>query len=240
MAKSTASTKTPAVTARAAGEKNQFLERLMQGLHRGRYVFWTVFGLLIALLVGYLAFLEINKNRSEQAAILAEEAGAQYEEWQTEQAADRKSTLETALSEKLDLIMRKYPRQYATQRARMIRATLLTKQEKWELASQEYLGLVEKFPRSYLAPVALFGAAVCMEDAKNETGAIDAYGRLITGYPSSYLVTHALFSRGRLYEATAELDKAKVDYTALSDGYPSSGWTRLAKNRILALELKGR
>ena len=230
--------KTPA--SMSATEKPGIKERISLFLHRGRYVFWSFFGTAAVLLAGYFLYTEIDRSRRERSTVLVEEAAAQLEEWKAEPPGENRDNLEKSLGEKLDLILRKYPRQYADQRARMVQASVLVAGEKWEQAATTYLGLAGAFPRSYLAPMALFDAAVCLENAKDEEGAIDAYGRIIDRHAKSYLAPHALFSRGRLYEAIGELDKAKADYTSLSDNHPSSNWTSFAKNRILALKIKGR
>jgi tetratricopeptide (TPR) repeat protein len=227
-------------TPRRAPDAPTLTDRLADILHRGRFVFWSLFGALVVFLVGYFVYSEVNRSRRERSTVLAEEAASQYEEWKAAEAGDKRIELEKALTEKIDLIVRKYPRQYAAQRARMVRASVLSEGGKWGDAAAEYLSLATAFPKSYLAPIALFDAAVCLEEAANASGAIEAYGKVIQGYPKSYLTPHALYSRGRLYEAAGELDTAREDYMNLSDNHSSSGWTSLAKNRILALELKGR
>ncbi len=236
-------TQTPAATPagdRTKADQPRWGERIALALHKARYVFWSIFGALALLLVAYFVYSEVDKSRRERSTMLAEEALSQYEEWKSAEAGEKREALQSALAEKLDTIARKYPRQYAAQRARLVRATVLADTEKWEQAAQEFLALVVAFPKSYLAPIALFNAAVSMENAKNEAGALDAYSRIVGSYAKSYLTPHALYSRGRLYEATGDLEKAKADYTALSDNHSASSWTSLAKNRILALKIKGR
>jgi TolA-binding protein len=225
---------------RASSDSPRFSERLSLFLHRGRFVFWTVFGAAAVFLVGYFVYLEVDRGRKERATILVEEAAGDLETWKAETGQEERNQLEQTLTERLDLIGRKYPRQYAAQRAAMIRAAMHVEAEKWEQAAAVYRKLADTHPRSYLAPVALFNAAVNLEEAKDEAGAIEAYGRIVAAYPGSYLAPRALFSRGRLHEATGEIDAAKADYTELSDSHPASGWTRIAKNRILTLQIKGR
>lgn len=225
---------------RMKADQPRLSERIALSLHKARFVFWSVFGALALMLIVYFVYSEIDKSRRERSAMLAEEALSQYEEWKAAEVGEKRDGLQSALTEKIDTIVRKYPRQYAAQRALLVRATVLADAEKWEQSAQEYLALAQTFPKSYLAPIALFNAAVSMEGAKNDTGALDAYGRIIEKFPKSYLTPHALYSRGRLYEAAGDLEKAKADYTALSDNHSGSSWTSLAKNRILALKIKGR
>jgi TolA-binding protein len=234
---------TPAATPageRMKADKPRLSERIALALHKARFVFWSVFGALALMLVAYFVYSEIDKSRRERSTMLAEEVVTQYEEWKAAEAGEKRDGLQTALTEKIDTIVRKYPRQYAAQRARIVRATVLADAEKWEQSAQEYLAIAESYPKSYLAPIALFNAAVSMENAKNDKGALDAYGKIVERFPKSYLTPHALYSRGRLYEAAGDLEKAKADYTTLSDNHSASSWTSLAKNRILALKLKGR
>jgi tetratricopeptide (TPR) repeat protein len=231
---------TAAAKPRGRSDKPRISERIARAIHRGRFVFSSILGAAAVLLLGYFIYNAVDTNRRERATKLVEEAAKQFDTWKAEAAGEKKDSARKELSDRLDLIVRKYPRQYAAQRARLVRATVLTTEEKWEQAAQEYTALADAYPSSYFAPIALFDAAVAMENGKNQTAAIDTYGRLIQRYPKSYLTPHALYSRGRLHEAAGETDKAKADYTTLSDNHSTSSWTRLGKNRILALEIKGR
>ena len=47
-----------------------------------------------------------------------------------------------------------------------------------------------------------------------------------------------IFALGRLHESTEDTDSARSYYERLIDEYPASGWTNLARSRIITLNLE--
>ena len=96
------------------------------------------------------------------------------------------------------------------------------------------------FPRSYLAPISLFNAAVAYEQAGDLEQGITTYRDLSERYPKSFVVPHALFAMGRLYESGEDYQSAFEVYDRMEDEFPLSNWTKMGRNRIIDLKVKGR
>jgi hypothetical protein len=53
-------------------------------------------------------------------------------------------------------------------------------------------------------------------------------------------VPHAMFAMGRLYESSEDFQSAFQVYDRLEDEFPLSNWTKMGRNRIIALRVEGR
>jgi TolA-binding protein len=144
------------------------------------------------------------------------------------------------LEQLIEEILSRYPRQYAAQRAIFIRANLAFENEQWPEAADQYRALAKSFPKSYLAPLSLFNAAVSYEQADDLEQGIAAYRDLSEQFADNFLVPHALFSMGRLYEVNEDYQSAFEVYNRLEDEFPLSNWTKMGRNRIIDLKVKGR
>lgn len=224
--------------ASAGDHGDSLLSRFPEFLHKWRVVIWGLLAAIVVFLAAYFVYEEVRKNRTEQATMLAEEAATHLSAWVSTDDEDEKSAMFLRFSEKIDLILGKYPRLYAAQRALYLRAQYFIQTESWEQAVDPFLELADRFPSSYLAPLSLFNAAVCLENADDATQALAAFTDIADGYPGSYLAPHALFSMGRIHESLDQETEAVAAYTRLEDDHPSSTWTQLAKNRIIAIELR--
>jgi TolA-binding protein len=87
--------------------------------------------------------------------------------------------------------------------------------------------------------LSLFNAAVAYEQAGDLEQGITTYRELSEKYPKNFLVPHALFAMGRLYEADEDFQSAFEVYDRLEDEFPQSNWTKMGRNRIIDLKVKG-
>ena len=60
------------------------------------------------------------------------------------------------------------------------------------------------------------------------------------GYPDSTLVPELLFNIGRLEEQKGDFAAAQAAYNQLEEQHPLSNWTKLGRNRIIALKVDGK
>jgi TolA-binding protein len=209
-------------------------------IHRFRYVLWGVFGAAIVFLVGYFGWSEIQGRQSVAATRQVEQAETIYESWLAEADAAKKSELEKDLLERLDGLVKRPGRLYGTQRALMLRADLRFELASWGEAAADYQELARRFPGSYLAPIALFNAATCLEETSDREGAVKLYTDIVTRWKETAVAPRALFALGRLAEDAGTWDAAKSRYEQLDAEWPASGWTQLAKNRLVALKVAGK
>jgi tetratricopeptide (TPR) repeat protein len=217
--------------------KPRFVDQLSDFLHKYRVVLLVILIILVVFVVAYFTYTEWHKHRREQSTVMAERAQNLYTQWV--QAEDRQS-LEQQLQDLIGRIVERYPRQYAAQRARFIRANMAFEKEQWGQAAEYYRNLAKSFSQSYLAPIGLFNAGVAFEKAEDVEQAMASYQQVVDGYPDNFLVPHALFSLGRLYESREDFENAFQLYNRLEDEHPLSNWTKLGRNRIIDLKVQGR
>jgi TolA-binding protein len=220
--------------------KPRFLDRLSAVLQKGRVALLI---LLIALLVGIVAYFvwtEVQSAAREKSARWAEQAQELESQWTAETDEAKKQSLEKELGDLLDRILSRYPRQYAAQRAYMLRAHMAEQVKDWGKAAESYLALASRFPRSYLAPLSLLNAGVAYEELGDDKQALSSYQRVQQRYKGSYLLPRVLFSIGRLLETGGDTAGAVKVYNQLEDDHPDSNWTRMARNRIILLKTEGK
>jgi TolA-binding protein len=216
---------------------NAFLSRSVQ---RFRFV---LLGILIAgaaFFLAYVVYGEINKKLVSDSTTIAEAAQAAFTAWQSENDTTKKASEEKALREKLDSLIKRYPRQYGAQRGLFIRADLSYQTKAWDAARKDYEALASRFPNSYLAPVSLFNAAVCAEETGDTAGAAKLYAMVSSTYKDSTVAPRALFDAGRVAEAQGSWTAAQTAYEQLDAAYAQSIWDKLAKNRIIELKVQGK
>ena len=225
---------------RSAEAKPRFIERLAVFLQKYRIVLLVLLIALVLFVVVYFGWSEWSKRTLERSALMAERAESMYEEWLGEDDEAAQSSIQQELDNLIDQILKRYPRQYAAQRARFIRANLAFETEQWQEAAESYSAVADSFPKSYLAPLSLFNAGVAYEQMDDPDQAIAAYQILVDEHENGFLVPHGLFSLGRLYESQEDFERAFQLYDRLEDEYPLSNWTKLGRNRIIELKVQGK
>ncbi len=221
-------------------ERRKISEVFAHYVHAWRYVLWGVLIAAVVFLIVYFAWSEVNRRRAIQSTAAAEDVQDLYDRWSSEASADKKAELEKDLLEKAGVVAARYPRQYGAERALFIRAGVLFDKKQWEDAAKDYQTLAARFPQSYLAPVSLFDAAVSLEEKGDRDAAQALYMKVVSAYKSSAVVPRAVFDAARIDEEKGAFEEARKKYDSLDADHPQSGWTRLAKNRIIALKVEGK
>ncbi len=221
-------------------EKRKISEVFAHYVHTWRYVLWGVLIAAVAFLIVYFAWSEVNRRRAYQSTAAAEEVQDLFDKWSAESSADKKAALEKDLLEKAGLVVARYPRQYGGERSLFIRAGVLFDKKQWDDAARDYQALAARFPQSYLAPVALFDAGASLEEKGDRDAAQGLYMKVVSGYKGSAVVPRALFGAARIDEEKGAFEEARKKYDSLDADHPQSGWTKLAKNRMIALKVEGK
>jgi tetratricopeptide (TPR) repeat protein len=216
-----------------------FTDRLASFLRKYRVALTITLIVLIVLVIAYFAWTQLQTSVREKSTVLAEEAQSTFQEWQSETAQDKKDTTEKKLSDQLDAILKRYPRQYAAQRAYMIRGELAYEKKEWADAAQSFTTLSRSFPDSYLAPLGLLYAGMSYEQSGETDRALETYTSFTKRFKDDFLMPRVLFSLGRLYEQKQDFKAAADSYNRLQDDFPLSNWTKVARNRIIELQTKG-
>jgi tetratricopeptide (TPR) repeat protein len=213
---------------------------LVRFIQRFRFVLWGILGAGLVFLVAYFGWSEITRRQSTTATVQVEQAQKLYDSWLAETDTAKKETIQKDLLGRLDALAARPGGLYGSQRALMIRADLRFELGSWDEAAADYRELARRFPTSYLAPIALFNAAACLEEKTDREGAVKLYTDIVTRWKQMSVAPRALFALGRLAEDAGTWDEAKSRYEQLDAEWPSSGWTQLAKNRLIALKVAGK
>ena len=232
----------PAATSRQASTeaKPRLVDRLAAFLQKYRIVLLVLLIALVVFVVVYFSWSEWQKRSREKSTLMAERAQKLYEQWLEADPEDKRESLQQDLNQLIDQIKKRYPRQYAAQRAGFIRASMAFENEQWPEAAQGYKSVADSFSKSYLAPLSLFNAGIAFEQDEDVDKGITAFQELVDNHADSFLVPHALFSLGRLYETQEDFENAFKVYDKLEDEYPLSNWTKMGRNRIIDLKIKGK
>lgn len=217
--------------------RERIIEAVTTVLQRGRFIILGVVVAALVIVIGYGIFTEAMAKRAQAAARAAETVQKTFESWKTQTDASQKASLEKAVIAQTDAILKRYPRTYAAQRALFLRGDLAYDQKSWKEAESFYGRLADRFPKSYLAAVALNNAAASAEELGDLKGAIAFDTRILDVKGLAPEIPMALFSIGRLYDEQGDAKNAEIYYNKLINQYPDSGWTKLARDRIIALSL---
>ncbi len=220
--------------------KPRFLDHLAAILQKGRLALLILLIALLAGIVAYFVWTEVQHAAREKSALWVEKAQELEQQWAAEAEQTKKEALQKELTDLLARILSRYPRQYAAQRAYMLKAHMAEHDKDWAAMAEAYKSLAERFPRSYLAPLGLLYSGVSYEELGDAKQAQASYQRLKERYRDSYLLPRALFSIGRLLEVEGDSAGALKAYNELEDDHPDSNWTKMARNRIILLKTEGK
>jgi predicted negative regulator of RcsB-dependent stress response len=120
-------------TQRSSEAKPRFVDQLTVFLHKYRIVLLVILIVLVVFVVVYFGWTEWQKRTRENSTLMAERAQDLYAEWLEEE--ENREALQPELEQLLEEIRRRYPRQYAAQRAGFIAANLAFENERWQEAA---------------------------------------------------------------------------------------------------------
>ena len=216
------------------------IERITRFLTRYRKPILISLGVVALATVALVIVLSVQTARTEAALIAVEDLQDQFEAWEALDEEAQGAQYD-GLAESAAAVVSEYPRTYAAVRARVLDARALAALGRYDEASSRFVEAAEARPRTYLAPVAYMDAAVAAENAGNTDRALELYRRIVDRYSGeSAEVPRAVFSIGRVHEQRDEIAEAAEAYRQLIAAHPESGWTNLARNRIIALTVEGR
>jgi len=124
-------------------------------------------------------------------------------------------------------------------RANMLCAELAYQQEKYEDSAAYWTAVAAKGKKAYTTSIANFNLGACYEQLGKTDDAVAAYKKAADD-ESFTLRAHATYSYGRVLESKGDYKAAVEAYTSLNDRTPDDSWAKLAKTRILALQIEGK
>jgi len=218
--------------------RQKFVVAISNALERGRTPLLIVIGAAIVVVIVFAIYTQIAGARADKAAGLAAAIQTNFSSWSSETDKTKKADLQKTLTGEIDAVVKKYPRSYGAQRALFIRADMAYEEKDWKNAITDYQLVAKRFAASYLAPVCLANAAAAAEQAGDKKQAIALDQQILDFKGLTPEIPRALFSLGRLSEETDNTKEAQIYYNQLVNTYPSSGWTNLARDRIIYLAAK--
>ncbi|WP_319561609.1 tetratricopeptide repeat protein [Marispirochaeta sp.] len=216
-------------------EKLKLGARIAQWIQKRKKVLLIALAgiLTILLVLGILNGISSAKSKKAIASLIEfEEIYSQWNNAATEKRRSIGEDVEQIFSE----IEKDYSGTYAHQRGLFMMGDFYYKNEEWANSSEKYLALAAQYERSYLAPIALYNAAAAFEELGEIEKARENYRRISSEYPNTALAPRSIFSFGRLEEQKSE-DDAVNAYNELIERYPQSNWTKLARSRIIELNI---
>jgi tetratricopeptide (TPR) repeat protein len=222
------------------GEKKKFSEKL-DGFIRGqRVVILSVFAVIVAAVIVLAVYSAVTSTQATASTLKVEQLSSDFSAWASLEDAAKKAEAEKSLTGGLEGLIKKWPKQFASARAYSILARMAEMNKDWSKSEQAWLSIYKGFPKTYLAPIALQNAAVAAEERGANDVAVKHYQLVVDKYTGKAVgVPHALFAIGRLSEDSKDFAAALASYEKLVASYPDDDWTKLAKDRIIALKAHG-
>ncbi|TFG78742.1 MAG: tetratricopeptide repeat protein [Spirochaetales bacterium] len=229
---------TPAASQTRPEEKAHFPERLNDFMRANRIAILTFIVLIVIAVaaLGIAAF--ITQDRLAKSTIALETLESNYDAW-TAISEDQRPGQSAAILSEADALISRYSREYAAQRARILKGLVLYELKDYAGAEDAYLGVSLAVPESHLAPVALANAAAMAEERGDTEAALAHLIEAENSYPGAPGAGRVSFSIGRIYEETRQFDKAMAAYGRLVALGNESDWTKLAHDRIIYLRSLG-
>jgi len=215
-----------------AGEKiNEFIQK------NRKPIFITAASLLVILFAAIAALSLMDMFRNRAIAAL-EELNDSYETLAPSFTDEYYEDDVNSLLDELTDFANKHSG-YPGGRAWLLAGGIHAAKKDWALAETAYVSAARAAGKSYLTPVAWFNAAAAAEEQGKTAEAIGYYSSSLTTAAVFSAAPRAQFSVGRLHETLNEDEKAIEAYRAVISGWPyDSVWAKLARSRIIALEIK--
>lgn len=223
-----------------AEEKKSLYTSFSDFLRKYRVAIIGIFSAIVLAFVALVVIDAVQEGAATASTARVEKLLDVYSSYKGETDSAKKAELEKSIFSSVEEIAKKWPRLFASQRARSISARVYESKEDWASAEREWIAAADALPSSYMAPLALQNAAAAAEEQGADSRAIEYYKRLIARYDSATIgLVHAYFALGRLYENSRDYASAVENYKKIVSTWPDSDWTKLATDRILALKAKG-
>jgi len=227
------------------GDKiNDFVQRNRKGI-------FTVVGLVIFLLVVFVAFLTIKEYTEKKAIAEVEELSERYAEISSflahmqepaeyEHEHDHAEDEETvsALLDDLNKFA-KNRRGFSGGRSWSLIALIHSARKEWPQAEEAWLNAAKAGAKTYLSPIAFFNAAAAAEEQGRLEQAIEYLHKSVSSNFEFPAAPRAQFSIGRLNEQLENYPAALEAYRTVLIRWPEIPvWQNLAHSRIAAIEIR--
>lgn len=219
-------------------ERVSTADKLGNFLVKYRVVLLSIICVVVAGLVGYTAYLNVNAKNVEKGL-------TQVEKIEYILTKDSAGLSESELAAKYDAALSALEPLTAKGGIVGARALYLKAEIKFNLkdctaALDAYLAAAKKVNKTYLSSICYYCAGVCCEELNDTDKALEYYENAAND-PNFCDTTHAMFNVGRLKEAKQDFAGAKAEYEKITaKNNPNDPWANAAHSRILQMQIDGK
>lgn len=217
-------------------EKPSLTTALANFLSRSRVLLIVSGCAVLVVLAVIVVVQQVSDSAVRANASILDSIDMAYSDW----SAASDETVRTANAEALEKLLAVDESASVSVReyALFVKGNYLSGKSSWKDAAAAYTSASLLQPGSFLHPVSVFCAAAALEEAGDADGAIVQLQQIATPDASvSTLTVRAWFSLGRLFESKGKTGDARNAYQHLVDTWPDSSWTKLARDRIIFLDV---
>ena len=217
--------------------KEKFLNSLNSFLAQYSRILIIISVLIVTAVISIAVSGTFKSGKNEESAMAIEKIQTEYTDLLAEKENEPADEDINKIIASLDTLIKDYSSYYAEQRAVFMKGDIYFTNKDFEKAAASFNEYAEKFPKTYLAPIALYNSGICSEELGKTDEAVKIYESVKEKYAGSYPgIAGILFSIGRLSESTKDYEKALSSYNDIVDNYVNSGWTNIARDRIIYLK----
>ena len=214
----------------ASSKVNNFLEKY-------RKIILGLFIFLVVAVLGFICVSFINSSATQKNLAAVEEISFELTDMSATLEESELASRRTEIKEKISAYTNKGG--IAGVRANMLLAEVAFQEKNFQEALDAWKKVISKGKKSYTAPLAYFNIGVCYEELGNLDEALKNYK---TAYEANDFVlkNHAKFSYARVLETKGDFQTAYNAYKELYDNNPDDSWAKLAKSRMISLEIENK
>ncbi|MDR0315882.1 MAG: tetratricopeptide repeat protein [Treponema sp.] len=213
-------------------------ERINDFVQKNRKPIFVSLGLIILLLVGFVATISILDVVRKKAISEVEELSRRYDPLRfAEESESRTADIDALLGDLTSLAKRTSG--YAGARAWAAIADIQGNRKAWAEVESAWINAGKASAKTYLGPIAWYNAGVAAEEQGKTAEAIEHYTQSLSLSAVFPAAPRVQFSIGRLQEALSDDAAAIEAYRAVISGWSyDTVWPNLARSRIIALEAR--
>lgn len=214
----------------ASSKVNKFLEK-------NRKALWSILGIIVVAIIAYVV-VDVCSTKAASKGLEAIDAISYTltKDSNKLEEAEVEARRTAALN---DLAAYTKKGGVVGVRANMLCADLEYQTKNYQAALDYWKATADKGKKSYTAPIAYFNIASCYE-ALNDNASAAEYYKKAADFDDFVLALHAQFSLGRVLETKGDYAEAAAVYTQMNDSNPDDTWSKLAKTRLIKLQIEGK
>jgi len=219
-------------------DKANLGDSINEFIQRNRKTIFIIAGIIVILFLGTLAFITVKSNIDKKASAAIEELIKKSDEQKPNFNDENFADDTNALIAELETFAAKQSG-FSGSKAWSLLAEIYTVKKDWAKAEEAYIKAARAGKNTYLGPTSLFNAAAAAEEQGRLDEAINLLNQSVSHKIEFPAAPRAQFAIGRLYEKSENFSGAIEAYREILVKWPEiTEWQNLARNRIIAIEIK--